>query len=394
MSGVHGTHPPMSAEVEGCVAALGRLPRMGRGRLRMILNHHSPAEAVEAFRSRSRLHPMVVRSIPTDEYALMLADAPKLDPEAALQACLEADVRVVFHGGPDYPVALAADPAAPAALFVRGDLDALDARRVGVVGTRNATAAGLATARELGSELSSAGVAVVSGLARGVDGAAHTGVRTAREASIDRSAGRPVAVVGSGPDVPYPRRHTELWSWVAAHGLLVSEWPPGTAPDSWRFPERNRIIAGLSEVLVVVESRERGGSLITARLAADRGVEVMVVPGSPRCPASVGTNQLLRDGAAPVTSVDDVMAMLGLDHRRQGTLPFDPRPLPTGEQALVLAACETEPRTLDSMAAATGLSLVETALAAARLERSGWLVEASGWFEPASSHFAAARRVS
>ena len=118
----------------------------------------------------------------------------------------------------------------------------------------------------------------------------------------------------------------------------------------------------------------------------------MAVPGSPRCAASVGTNQLLRDGAAPVTAVDDVLTMLGLDHRRQGELPFDPRPLPSGDQALVLSACEVEPRTLDTIAASTGLSLVDAALAAARLERSGWLVEAGGWFEPTASRLAVDRR--
>ena len=372
---------PMRAEYEGCIAALARLPYVGPARLRMLLSHHEPAEALAGLARRGRLDPMVTRSFPARQLAATMTAAVDADPVAELGACRSAGVRVHVRGDAGFPVSLAADPDSPAALFVRGDATALDRRRVGIVGTRNATAAGLATARDLGASLAEAGVSVVSGLARGIDGAAHAGVRRASGTDL----GLPVAVVGSGPDVVYPRRHAELWEWVAAAGLLVSEWPPGTAPDAWRFPQRNRIIAALSEVMVVVESRERGGSLITARLAADRGIEVMAVPGSPRCAASVGTNQLLRDGAGPVTSVADVITMLGLDHRRNGELPFDPRPIPSGDQATVLTACEAEPRTLDAIAASTGLSLVDAALAAARLERSGWLVEASGWFEPTSS---------
>ena len=134
-----------------------------------------------------------------------------------------------------------------------------------------------------------------------------------------------------------------------------------------------------------VESRERGGSLITARAAAERSVEVMAVPGSPRCRASAGTNQLLVDGAGPVTCVDDVMAMLGLDHRRQGELPFDPRPMPDALQSRVLAACQQRPSTIDMVFAEVDATLSSVALAAARLERDGWLVEAGGWFEATGS---------
>ena len=144
---------------------------------------------------------------------------------------------------------------------------------------------------------------------------------------------------------------------------------------------RNRIIAGLSEVLVVVESRERGGSLITAQAALERDVDVMAVPGSPRSRASAGTNLLLRDGAAPVTSVDDVLVALGLDTRRAGHA-FDPRPQPRGVEAEVLAACRVDPCTLDDIVAALALPVTDAAMALARLERSGWLRECGGWFEP------------
>ncbi len=293
--------------------------------------------------------------------------------------CERCGITVLERADPRFPSQLAVDPQAPEVIFVRGDLDAVNARRVGVVGTRHATAAGRATATELGAGLSGEGVAVVSGLARGIDGAAHRGVRSSG------GPGRAIAVVGSGPDVHYPKPNADLWEWVAGEGLLISEWPPGTTPDAWRFPQRNRILAALCEVLVVVESRERGGSLITAGAAADRSVEVMAVPGSPHSRASAGTNQLLVDGAGPVTSVDDILAMLGLDHRRQGALPFDPRPLPTALQAQVLVACEHQPCTIDMILADVDASLTDVALAAARLERDGWLIEAGGWFEVAGS---------
>ena len=367
----------------GAVTAIAKLPGVGAARLRAILDHHTPIDALERLAGGRPLDGTVARAIPIGQLAEMRRAAQGASPADEHRRLLESGVHVTWRGHPDYPPALRYDPEAPAALFTIGRLAALGRRRVGIVGTRNATAAGLATARELGHELALADVAVISGLALGIDGAAHDGVRRAG------GPGVAVAVVGSGPDVVYPRRHRDLWRWVAETGLLVSEWPPGTVPEAWRFPERNRIIAGLCEVLVVVESRERGGSLITARMALDRDVAVMAVPGSPRVRASNGTNKLLIDGAAPVTCVDDVLVALGLDTRRRGSSSFDPRPLPTGDQALVLRACEAEPSTLDTIAGATGLALTAAALAAARLEHTGWLVEAAGWFEPTRSHFAA-----
>ncbi|MEY2958510.1 MAG: processing protein DprA [Actinomycetota bacterium] len=371
----------MSVSDAAIAAAITTIPGLGPARIRLLLGHHEPGEALAALRGRASLHPMVRRAIPADSLADIRRAAEHVRPSVIAERCAEHRIDVLLDGDPDYPVALAGDPERPVVLFVRGDRSVLDARRVAVVGTRNATRAGLATADDLGRQLSEAGVAVVSGLARGIDGAAHSGVRSVHTVG----SGAAVGVVGCGLDRPYPRQHTALWNWVGEHGLLVSEWAPGTEPTGWRFPMRNRIIAGLAEVLVVVESRERGGSLITAGLAIDRGVEVMVVPGSPRCRASSGTNQLLAAGAAPVTSVDDVLVMLGLDHRRDTGAPYDPRPRPDAEGRRVLEACSVEPMNLDGLMTATGLPLHTVALAAARLERSGWLVEAGGWFEPLGS---------
>lgn len=363
----------------GALAVLAGLDAIGPARLRLILQHHEPDDALDRLRAGRALHPMVERGLPAGRRRLWQHAAEVRHVEAMAEACERSGVAVISAADPDYPPALVHDPEAPAVLFVRGRLGAMARRRVGIVGTRHASAAGRATATELGRALSEADVAVVSGLAKGIDGAAHRGVRAAA------STGPPVAVVGCGLDTPYPKAHAEMWEWVAATGVLISEWPPGSAPLAWRFPLRNRILAALSEVVVVVESRERGGSLITARAAVERGITVMAVPGSPRSRASLGTNRLLVDGAAPVTSVDDVLVALGLDHRRADQLPFDPRPMPDADQQRVLDACALEPSNIDMIVAATGLTVIDAALAAARLERHGWLVESAGWFEPVGS---------
>jgi DNA processing protein len=289
-------------------------------------------------------------------------------------ACRELGVVVLLAGDPGYPPALLDDPRRPPALFVRGELAAIDHRRVGIVGTRNATQRGRETAARLGHELADAGVAVVSGLALGIDGAAHRGALAAHGAP-------PIAVVGSGPDVPYPKRHADLWAAVVERGLLISEWPPGTSADAFHFPLRNRILAALSEVLVVVESRESGGSLITAREAAERGVEVMAVPGSIDARAARGTNQLLRDGAAPVTEVADVLVALGLDGRRAGRRRYDPRRRPTAVERALIDECRRQPSTIEMLVGLGDGSLADTAIAVARLEHAGWLRETAGWFE-------------
>ena len=242
-----------------------------------------------------------------------------------------------------FPLALRLDPQPPAVLFARGDLVAL--RRPPGRHRRHPQRHRAAAGRSpptLGRGLAEAGVAVVSGLAKGIDGAAHRG--RARRCP----AGRPVAVVGNGPDVPYPRVNAGLWADVCARGLLLSEWPPGTAPEPFRFPLRNRILAALSEVLVVVESRERGGSLITAQAAhralgrRDGRPGLGAQPGRRRARTSCSAT-----ARAPVTGVDDVLVALGLDTRRAGPAAYDPRPLPRGVEADVLAACRDDPRTLD-----------------------------------------------
>lgn len=374
------TGPEVSDGVpeEAYVAVLAGLSGMGPRRLRALLSHHVPSEAHAVVGGSAPPHPSVQRLLDSRRSGVHLgstwrAEVARVDPAEVWSRCVRAGVMIVPYGSARYPTALLHDPVPPAVLFVRGDLTVLDRRRVGVIGTRNATRNGIATAEALGADLAAAGVTVVSGLASGIDGAAHRGAV--------RASGSPAAVVGNGPDRAYPRQHGQLWEEVAALGVLMSEWPPGVAPDAFRFPMRNRILAALSEVLVVVESRERGGSLLTVREAADRSVTVMAVPGSPRSRSSAGTNQLLCDGVAPVTCTDDILMALGLDTRRAGRAAFDPRPAPLGLEVAVLARCRRDPCTIDHVVDELGVTVAEAAMALARLERSGWLGESGGWFE-------------
>ncbi len=360
----------------GYVAALAGFERMTTGRLASLLSGRDPAEAYAIAVGRQRPPDPIASLFGRDPTlaASWRAEADRRPPELAWEACVAWGIAVVVPGDAMYPSQLLDDPRRPAALFVRGDLGVLDARRVGIVGTRNATQRGRETAAQFGYELSAAGVVVVSGLAKGIDGAAHRG-------ALAVTGSTPVGIVGNGLDRPYPKQHTELWNAVAERGALISEWPPGTNPDAFRFPLRNRILAGLVEVLVVVESRERGGSLITAREAAERGVDVFAVPGAVQSRASIGTNRLLCDGVAPATDVADVLMALGLDQRRAGRARFDPRRRPRADDLAMIDACRQRACSLEELAQQLSATLVDVALAAARLEHAGWLRETGGWFE-------------
>jgi DNA processing protein len=204
---------------------------------------------------------------------------------------------------PRFPTSLLAIPDCPTGLWFSGHLEALDAPAVAIVGSRAASAVALEMASRLAADLAGRGVTIVSGLARGVDSAAHRGAM---------SHGVTVAVLGSGPDVIYPPEHRDLAAAIAKEGLVLSEYPPGTAPHAGQFPMRNRIISGLSRAVVVIEAHERSGSLITARCALQQGRDVMAVPGNPLTGRSRGAHALIRDGAKIVECADDILDELGL----------------------------------------------------------------------------------
>ncbi len=279
--------------------------------------------------------------------ALLTGGDPEADPEVA--AALDGRVaeveaalarsgwRWLAAGEPGFPARLAAVADPPIGVFARGEFPA--GRAVALVGARRATAYGREVAEYLGRELTEAGVSVVSGMARGVDAAAHRGALA--------GGGRTVAVWGAGPDRVYPPEHDRLAEEIAASGCLLTEYPPGAPPLAHHFPERNRIIAGLAEALVVVEADERSGALITARLALDEGREVLAVPGSVFSRLSAGPNGLLRAGAAPVLSADDVLAVLGLPPRGAAARGED-------EPALLALLPAGEAVTVDHIAAASG----------------------------------------
>lgn len=291
------------------LVALTALVGMGPRRLRAVLAEWSAVDAWEAL-SRGRLQ---LRGDVSTTFGGRLAEwlrrwgeqAPRVDPSALLETCSRLGVTILALGTPAYPPRLRQDPDPPQLIYALGDLGLLEVEAAAIVGTRAASAYGLDVAFELGAALAEAGVTVVSGLAAGIDGSAHRGALSVR-------AGMgPIGVVGSGLDVVYPRSHRQLWQLVAERGLLVSEAPPGVAPEPWRFPARNRIIAALSRAVVVVESPEHGGSMITADEALGREIPVLAVPGSVRSPVSTGPHRLIFDGCGPARSPDDVLVALG-----------------------------------------------------------------------------------
>lgn len=276
-------------------------------------------------------------------------------------------------GEAPFPAALAADPDPPKQLYVRGDPSVLDERRVAIVGTRNCTAYGRTFARRLGGELAEAGVVVVSGLAIGIDGAAHEGVLAA--------GGRPIGVVATGLDVVYPRRHASLWDRVGAAGLLVSEAEPGTRPTQWGFPRRNRIIAALSEIVIVVESSAKGGSMHTVDAALARGINVMAVPGPIGAVTSDGTNRLLVDGIPPVTCADDVLLALGLETSpRLFALPKPRRARLSTRARHVLEVLDFVPMTTDALITASGLGRGDVLVALQELAAARRAEGGGGWW--------------
>lgn len=365
----------MSADVH--LLGLLALPGMGPARLGALLRQHDPETIWTALvdgRQRRELaswagtHAAVVDPWVS---AARLADLSDL-----AQRYEAARIGVARLGHAGYPPALVEDPEPPVVLFSRGDEAVVERHRaVAIVGTRSCTRYGVEIARELGQRLAEAGVSIVSGLAVGIDAAAHAG-------ALSADAAPPVGVVGSGLDVVYPRANTGLWQQVASKGLLLSESPLGARPERWRFPARNRIIAGLAELVVVVESHHSGGSLSTVDEALERDVQVMAVPGSILSPASTGTNRLIADGSMPVCDTADVLEVMGFDvgGPDQPTVgaPGDDDRLST-EQAVVLDALAWQPASLQLLSDRTDMAHGTLALALERLESAGW-VERRGLF--------------
>jgi DNA processing protein len=269
-----------------------------------------------------------------------------------------SDVRRIRRRDPAFPALLAAIHDPPPSLFLRGaaGVDLLERPAVAVVGARSCSSYGRAVARMLGRELAAAGLVVVSGMARGIDGEVHRGAL---------EAGETIAVLGCGIDRDYPAAHRELARRICERGLVVSEYEPGVEPAPWRFPARNRIIAGLCQATVVVEARERSGALITADFALEEGREVLAVPGEITSGLSAGTNALLRLGATPVTCSADVLEAFGIE-------PAEPEATQLGEAASrLLEHLRDGALTADELVRSAGVDPAEASAALMELELAG-----------------------
>ncbi len=348
---------------------LNLLPELGPLRLRRLLEAFGDLDGLwrASARDLERVNGLGPRA--AARIAAIRQDDSQLRDELALAA--RHGVTILTREEPAYPVALTTIPDPPLALYVRGTLTEADAVAVGIVGTRRASVYGLTSAERLGAELAGCGITVVSGLARGIDAAAHRGALT---------AGRTLAVLGSGLARLYPPEHAELAERVAAKGAVLSEYPMDTPPLPLQFPRRNRLISGLSLGVVIVEAAQRSGALITADCALEQGREVFAVPGPMRAVTSQGTHQLLKQGARLVTSVDDIVQELRLDmlpsaaagrtpypadegvrlpsiDAAQDGVPSGVEGLPEAERKVLACLREQEPRDIDAIAADSGLEL-------------------------------------
>ncbi|GAB4531964.1 MAG: DNA-processing protein DprA [Anaerolineales bacterium] len=285
-----------------------------------------------------------------------------LDVEAVWEKIHAQGIRVLTWADAAYPERLRTLDAPPPVLYLRGDLLPADDWAVAIVGTRRVTRYGRQVAEELAAALAGQGITVVSGLARGVDGVAH-------QAAL-RAGGRTLAVLGCGVDQVYPPEHRHLAEEICAQGALLSDYAPGTPPDAVNFPPRNRIIAGLSLAVVVVEAGESSGALITAQFALEQGREVFAVPGSIYAPLSIGPNRLIKDGAHPLLSVADLLEVLNISRVAQYkqarlALPDDP------VEARLLALLQAESLHVDELGVRADLPIAQVSAALTMMELKG-----------------------
>jgi DNA processing protein len=363
---------------EIAAATLASLPDITTARLAALFDGHGgdPERALEAVAAGTVAASLAARRIRgadaiADRWARWLRTTPAQHLAGRFAS---RGARIWVDGDDDFPI-VDDVPRKPLVLFGEGDhRDALRERRVAIVGTRAATPQGLADAREIGAFCASAGITVVSGLAIGIDGAAHEGALDA--------GGAVVGVVGTGLDVVYPRRHTTLFRRVREQGCVVSEYAYGVQPHAPQFPERNRIIAAIAHVVVVVEATVAGGANITARYAADYGRTVYALPGSRRNPAAAGCNALIADGARSLLEPGDLLFEFGALGTIDGTWAATRRPPEHPDDATVMRALGADPASIDQLGRTSGLPPELLGPALRRLERSGHLERRRGLWWP------------
>lgn len=356
------SHPQAAALTQEEAFARIRLlrsPNIGPVSYAMLLGRFGNARAaLKALPELGKKGGRQYRAVPVDRI------------EREVDGVRRAGAKYLFHDQAGFPPLLAEIDSAPPILTFRGDLSLAAQPCVAMVGARNASAAAVKLARDFAASLSEAGFTVVSGLARGIDGAAHEGAMP-----------RTIGVIASGIDIAYPPQHQALQDQIAREGLLLAEQPPGTEPRGSHFPSRNRIIAGLANGTLVVEAAVKSGSLITARLAGEAGREVMAIPGSPLEPRSHGCNHLIREGAVLVQSPDDVAELLntfdGLPRStfREPMAAFDyaPEELAETDPADIASLLTTAPVAVDELIRQSGTSAAAVQLALMELEIAGRL---------------------
>ncbi|SFR48591.1 DNA protecting protein DprA [Marinobacter gudaonensis] len=318
--------------------------------------------AIRAWQDRDERHPAVAET------------------RTILERCQHHGIATVTWQHGDYPDPLRHIHDAPLVLYARGDTRLLSREQIGIVGSRKATPAGLDHARRFAAELANRQLLVTSGLALGIDGAAHAG-------ALD--AGHPtIAVIGCGLDRIYPHQHRRLGERVIADGLIVSEYPPGTPARAAHFPQRNRIISGLSRGILVVEAGLRSGSLITARMALEQGREVFAIPGSVHSPVARGCHHLIKQGARLVETVDDILEELGAwwssasgSAEASETAPKQSQAGLERREIAVLEALGYDPQSTDALSSATGLPADQLMQALLLLELEGLASSAPGGYQ-------------
>jgi DNA processing protein len=346
-----------------------RSDNVGPVTFRELINHYGGAEAaLEAL-------PELVRKGGGRRPIRICTRAAAL---AELSAAEKAGARPVFTIEPGYPSALAQIDVPPPLLYVKGDASLLTRPALAIVGSRQASAAGIKLTRQFARRLGEAGLVVVSGLARGIDASAH-------EASLATGT---VAVLAGGIDVVYPPEHTELAASIAARGCLLAEMPPGFVPRGREFPRRNRIISGISAGVLVVEAARRSGTLVTARYAGEQGREVFAIPGHPLDPRAEGTNQLIKTGATLVTTPDDILeALMPSLGNRMAAFREAPSPMPApaappapppllgaDDRSRLLAALGPAPVDIDALVRATALPIRAVQVLLMELDLAGRIV--------------------
>lgn len=340
------------------LVALSQVTHIGPVRLGRLRNRFGTLESAWCANERDLLGVLDERTC-----RAVLVARSSIDPVRVLAQIADSGAQVVTVLDDDYPRILREIPGPPPVVYFRGSLPAQDEPTIAMVGTRRSTSYGREATIRIASDLAAAGVTIVSGLARGIDGFAH-------QAALE-AGGRTIAVMASGVDIIYPPEHRQLANRIVESGALISDYPPGTKPDAPNFPARNRIISGLSLATIVVEAPSRSGALITVGFAADQGRDVYAVPGSILSNSSEGTNNLLRQGATPLTCAADLLDDLKLspalptDEPAQTAFPM------TDDERAIYALVTSEPQHIDELAYSAGVTISQASALMTMLELKG-----------------------